>query len=141
MIPTVEEIREIETKLSLSLPTSLKEVYLNLKVNDFEQSYFTFDGSDYEVAELLPLKAERYEYTAMSSYRNLVLSKGLRPNAFFPFAVDSGGDYYFVDCSRPDGTVSFFQGEYWPDEQECVTNFGLGFKEFWHALKKYDNAE
>ena len=58
------------------------------------------------------------------------------PPRWLPFAVDEGGDYFFVDCSKRHGDVIYFRGDYWFDEKDrCVVDLKVTFAEFWTKLQ------
>jgi hypothetical protein len=96
------ELEQIEKDLQLEFPEPVKRRYLDSNGGSPSPYVFTNYDVDTVVSELLPLTSET-SGTAVQSYQHLVLNLKLVPRTFFPFAVDGGGDYFFVDCTSPIG--------------------------------------
>jgi hypothetical protein len=129
---TAGDIANAETSLGLSFPESVRKLYLSTNGGYPEPYVFENASVDTVVAEFLPLKSAR-KGTALKSYEHLVVNKRLVARDFFPFAVDGGGDYFFVDCSTSEGVVYFYRGD--SAERERLLDLKLGFDEFWASLK------
>jgi cell wall assembly regulator SMI1 len=133
---SANDLAMLETELDFSFPESVRRLYLATNGGYPDPYVITTDALDTVVSEFLPLKSDRGTGTAMSAYRRLVLEKRLCPVQFFPFAVDGGGDYFFVDCSDPLGRIYFFRGDYALDlPEEALLDLGINFDEFWSSLK------
>jgi hypothetical protein len=104
-----------------------------LKSNGGTPDPYVYEDDDVDtvVSEFLPLVSCRAKRTAFNVYENLVLAKALVPLQFFPFAVDGGGDYFFVDCSSANENVSFFVGD-----DRSLLRLSVGLPEFWARLKQ-----
>lgn len=86
------------------------------------------------ICDTLPLLTGSGRDTAPEAYDDLVLVKRLVPARFFPFAVDSGGDFFFVDCEDKDAAVYLFQSDHFPRETGFAS-LELGLEDFWDALE------
>lgn len=126
------DIADAEAILGMSLPIAVREHYL--AVNGGSPVPYVYEDTNLEtvVSEFLPLKSEHIR-TALKTYEHLVLRKKLVPRPFFPFAVDGGGDYFFVDCSTSDGVVHFFRSD--SARGAHLLNLRVGYKKFWPLLK------
>ncbi|MBZ9794587.1 SMI1/KNR4 family protein [Mesorhizobium sp. ES1-4] len=121
-------IDQCEEACRLVFPAPVREFYL--KANGGEPEFYVFqnDELDTAVSEFLPL-VSRSRGTAVQSYRRLVTEKALVPVNLFPFAVDGGGDYFFVDTSTAEGAVYFYRSDTVRDEKLVPLN--LNFAAFW----------
>jgi hypothetical protein len=128
---TLDEIKLIESKLSLSLPQKLKEQYLCS--NGGSPDPYVYE--DTVVASFLPLLSSRGKRTAIDTYEHLVQSQRIVPHHYFPFAVDGGGDYFFVDCASKDGIVFLYRSDNSFDDDAPLVSLGVGVGEFWFRLK------
>jgi hypothetical protein len=121
-----------EIILGFNLQVVVRDFYLSINGGSPEPYVFEDQNIDTIVAEFLPLKSER-KGTVLVSYKRLVCEKKLVPRHFLPFAVDGGGDYFFVDCSTLDGQVYFYRSD--SISSERLVNLNLAFKQFWSSLK------
>lgn len=126
-----KELARLEGELELKFPEAVRRCYLEANGGEPEPYVFSNDLIDTVVSELLPLKSKGR--TALDTYRRLVLELKLVSPNFFPFAVDGGGDYFFVDCSSPKGNVFFYEGD--SDRKDRLVDLRLGFADFWKALQ------
>ena len=126
------DVSAIESALGIVFPAELRTLYLHANGGIPEPYVFENDDLDTVVSEFLPLDADRTR-TAAKAYRRLVLEKRLVPLEFFPFAIDGGGNYFFVDTDSPDGTVHFHAHDTASDEP--LRNLHVRFAEFWSLLK------
>jgi hypothetical protein len=92
-----EQIDDLEHRLGLQFPADLRRLFREANGGRPEPYVYRDDNHDTDVSECLALRPGRG--SALWTYELLVLSKQLVPRHFFPFAVDSGGDCFFVDCS------------------------------------------
>jgi cell wall assembly regulator SMI1 len=133
---TEDDVSAAEMHAGVLFPRELRRQYLQSNGGSPEPYVYEDDNLDTVVAEYLPLKSSRGTGTAVDAYRNLVLSKKIVPPNFFPFAVDGGGDYFFLDCSSPDGLVYFYRGDTSDDETQRLLALNVGIGEFWSRLKE-----
>ena len=132
---TIHDIAQVEVELGLTFPLPLRRHYLQWNGGSPDPYVYEDEHIDTVVADVLPLKSP-INGTAVKSYRALVLEKQLVPRTFFPFAVDGGGDYFFADCSDPNGQVYFFNGEAWFDDRDrCLVKLPVDFDGFFASLK------
>ncbi len=128
---TDAEMAKIEQALGLKFPQPVRLTYLSSNGGCPEHYIFENDDIDTVVAKFLPLKSTS-KGTAIDSYRQLVLKQALVSPQFFPFAIDAGGDYFFVDCSTQKGAVHFYRGDSAKGRQ--LVNLNLDFDGFWNSL-------
>jgi SMI1-KNR4 cell-wall len=126
------EVAEIEAILGIEFPPAVRSLYVSTNGGEPEPYVLENSNVDTVVAEFLPLKSDR-KGTAVSSYGRLVIGQGLVPRHLFPFAIDGGGDYFFVDCSTSEGSVSFYRGD--SSDGERLLDLDLAFEQFWSSLK------
>jgi hypothetical protein len=124
------EIADIEVALRLRLPVPLIWQYLQSNGGEPDPYVYEDNNLDTVVAAFLPIVSANASRTARDVYTGLVLEKKIVPQQYFPFAVDGGGDYFFVDCSTEDGEVSFFSAD-----DHSLLPLLLGVQHFWQALK------
>ncbi|CAN5401690.1 hypothetical protein BH09VER1_BH09VER1_09190 [soil metagenome] len=127
-----DEILRCEADCGIRLPCPLRLIYLDSNGGEPDPYVFQNDELDTVVSEFLPLKSE-LRGTAVQSYIRLVREKAIVFANFFPFAVDGGGDYFFVDTKTPDGKVYIFRSE--ATKSPALLPLGIGIDEFWMALK------
>lgn len=137
-IPSLDEIISIESRLGITFPESLRDLFLTFNGGIPDPYVFRIDDLHTVVSETLPLISEQGRDTALESYESLVLRKHIVPTNFFPFAVDGGGDYFFVDCQESEATVYFYRsdGFFAPDDpliKVCPT-----LTDFWDSLTSED---
>lgn len=132
-----DDIDEVERDLALKLPIGLRALYL--RWNGGSPNPYVYEDShiDTVVAEVLPLKSFRGTGTSVDSYRHLVLDKKIVPGNFFPFAVDGGGDFFFVDCASSHGSVYFYRSDT-ASEADRLVNLEVQIDDFWLQLKDED---
>jgi cell wall assembly regulator SMI1 len=129
---SVSALEQIENDLSLSFPEPVKQRYLESNGGYPSPYVFSSENADTVVSIFLPLASDS-KGTAVESYRRLVQSLKLVAPSFFPFAVDGGGDYFFVDCSTPDGRVFFYRGDSRLGDR--LVDLKLSFQGFWESLR------
>jgi hypothetical protein len=129
---TLRDISDAEKEVGLSFPTSLRNHYLTVNGGSPNPYVYEDENVDTTISECLPLRSTRSRDTAIVVYQDLVISKGIVPTHFFPFAIDSGGDYLFVDCSSVDGDVYLYQHD---TIYEPLVPLRVGLDEFWARLK------
>jgi cell wall assembly regulator SMI1 len=131
--PLVEAtVAACEAELGITLPPTLRAMYL--AANGGEPDPYVFENEDLDtvVSEFLPLVSGGRS-CAMRCYQRLVLELSLVPPAFFPFAIDGGGDYFFTDTLSSNGDVYFYRGD--SDLPDRLLRLNVGIAEFWAALK------
>ena|ERR1022692_1149516 len=129
----LQEIANVEASLGFLLPVAVRNLYLTTNGGDPAPYVFQNENIDTVITKFLPLSSKS-KGTALTSYKRLVVEKQMAPQQFFPFAVDGGGDYFFVDCSRPDGAVYFLQGD--SASGPRMLNLQTRFEDFWLSLKE-----
>jgi len=132
---TPRDIENAQRELSLRFPAPLTNHFL--KVNGGKPDPHVYEDAriDTTISESLALKSTKGRHTAIETYRHLVLNLELLPANFFPFAADSGGDYFFADCSTEDGDVYLYRHD---TNGEPLIPLGFGVDEFWARLKPED---
>jgi len=134
---TLDEILTITKELKLTLPSELVSLYLDSNGGVPEPYVFEDENIDTVVVEFFPLKSNRIKRTAVSTYGLLVQDKKIVGRNFFPFAIDGGGDYFFVDCTTEKGLVHFYKSDRSANFAPLIP-LGVGVKQFWDSLKPED---
>jgi cell wall assembly regulator SMI1 len=124
---TSQDIADAEATVGIKFPLAMRSLYLLTNGGTPNPYVYEDKNIDTVVARFLPLS------TAVKTYERLVTDEQLAPQHFFPFAVDGGGDYFFIDSSTPEGAVSFYRGD--TANRERMLGLGLGFDQFWSSLK------
>ena len=130
---TVEELADIEALILLKLPRPLKNMYVIANGGSPNPYVYEDDQLDTVVASVLPI-ASSSKQTAVNVYEDLVKSKKIVSSHFFPFAIDGGGDYFFIDCMSQDGLVHFYRSDS-SDVGSPLISLGIGVEEFFRKLK------
>jgi hypothetical protein len=121
------DISEAENALGVHFPASVRDYFLKTNGGRPELYVFENDYVDTVVSECFPLAR------LVEKHEKLVRDLGLVPHTFVPFAVDGGGDYFFLDTASDDGDVYFYRSEEEPDER--VLPLGLGLEGFLATLR------
>jgi hypothetical protein len=131
-----EEIANFESDLGILFPASLRDLFANH--NGGAPIPYVFQGHFLHavVNETLPLISGEGRDTAVDTYELLVLQRQIVGKRFFPFAIDPGGDYFFVDCEASDSRVYFYRSD--TIDPNKLIDLGLSLKEFWDCLKPED---
>ncbi len=126
-----DEVSAVEAELNLTFPKALRSLFLEHNGGEPEPYVFQEEGLYTVVNETLPLVSEE-RGTAVRSYQLLVLEREIVGKNFFPFAVDAGGDYFFVDCEMPNASVYFYRSD---RPENPLLNLNLSLEEFWECLQ------
>jgi hypothetical protein len=86
----------------------------------------------------LPLYSDTKLNTAIAVYEDLVLGKALVARNLFPFAVDGGGEHFFVDCNNPDAAVYYFRSENLYLNLKPLEKVANSLEQFWSMLQLAD---
>ena len=105
------DIDRIEREIGLRFPRELVAFYKSFNGGEPEPYVFRHEGVESVISETLPLISRNSRRTAVQTYINLVVGKRIVEPGYFPFAVDAGGDYFFVDCSWIRGSVHYYQSD------------------------------
>lgn len=134
--PTNEaELTRLESLLGISLPLGLRQQYLRANGGSPAPYVYADDNLDTVVSSFLPISSTRGHRTAVDTYELLVRNKRVVPLKYFPFAVDGGGDYFFVDCASEHGAVLFYRSDV-TDGEDPLLALGVNIDEFWSSLKE-----
>lgn len=120
-----EEIDDLEKRVGLRFPEALRRLFR--EANGGRPEPYIYGDTD--VSECLALRPGRG--SAEWTYDLLVASKQLVPRHFFPFAVDSAGDIFFVDCSSEEGQVYLWVHD---TAYERVRPLDVSIEGFWSCL-------
>jgi len=131
---TSGDIDGVEAELGLVFPDELKSWYFRSNGGSPEPYVYEDDKLDTVVSSFLPIASLRGARTAVDTYKQLVLTRRVLSRQFFPFAVDGGGDYFFVDCSDEDGPVYFYRSDP-PLDEDPLLSLAVGIGDFWNRLK------
>jgi cell wall assembly regulator SMI1 len=125
-------IDRCEAECGIRFPRALRALYLASNGGEPDPYVLERDAIDTVVSELLPLVSNS-RGTAVQSYLRLVLERAIVPPQYFPFAVDGGGDYFFVDTDTIDGKVFFYRSD--SIDMPLLHPLELNIDEFWKALR------
>lgn len=100
------DLANAENALGFSLPKELRKLYIENNGGRPERYVYIDEKTETSVSEILQI-ADLDGSSAVDSYRHIVIEKSLAPTWLFPFAVDSGGDYFMVDIRCERGSVFF----------------------------------
>jgi hypothetical protein len=105
-----------------------------LRANGGQPDPYVIENSrvDTVVSEFLSLTTGE-GLSSPEAYASLIQKKGLAPPNFFPFAVEGGGDFFFVDLNTSTADVYIYTADAEPGEE--LQSLGLGLDEFWSSLK------
>ena len=126
------DISEVEDRFELTLPEDLRSVYTQSNGGTLADYVYDDEGVSTVISQILPLTADS-GMSAARSYQLLVEDRAIVPRHFFPFAVDGGGDYFFVDCRTAEGRVHFFRADEDPPDQ--LLDLGVGISDFAARLR------
>lgn len=128
-----DELARIEQQWGIALPAALRRMYLRSNGGSPCPYVFENDELDTVVSEFLPLSGRTG--TAIQAWTRLVKERALLGDNYFPFAVDGGGDYFFVDCHSAEGNVFFYRSDTQLDDERLL-DLRMGLDEFWACLKE-----
>ena len=123
----------MERLLGFSFPEPLRSSYLAANGGEPDPYVFQNDDVDTVVSQFLPLVSSS-RGTSVDAYRRLVKQKKIVSPHFFPFAVDGGGDYFFVDMRTPVGDVYFYRSDC--ESDQMLLNLHMSLDEFWSSLSE-----
>lgn len=130
---SLAQIQQAEQLLCFALPAPLKKAYLAHNGGEPDPYVFENDDLDTVVSEFLPL-VSLDRRTSVDAYRSLVQQKKIVAERYFPFAVDGGGDYFFVDVETLHGAVYFYCSD-GLDAVRSLLALNMGLDDFWGFLK------
>lgn len=128
------DIAAAEESIGLVFPHPLRRFYLEHNGGEPNPYVVRAPMIHTVVSETLPLASSSGRRTALETYRALVLEKGLVQRSLLPFAVDAGGDYFFVDCADPRAPVFLYRADYFPGASERMEKIADSLDDFWLLL-------
>jgi len=131
------EIERAEKDVGFSFPPPLRSLFLNSNGGVPDPYVLNHHKIVTTVSETLPLYSDQGFGTALDSYSRLISEQKIAPPFYLPFAVDSGGDYFFVDCTESSAPVSFYRSDCASGEPPLI-DLGLGLEAFWDSLVSPD---
>jgi len=106
---SASQIHAFEARVGCRFPPRLMRLFLETNGGRPSHNFYGDGGNAREVFHCLPLREGRN--SVQHIYEILVHRKRLFPAHFVPFAVDPGGDTFFIDCDSPNGLVYLFDHE------------------------------
>ena len=61
----IDDILEIENKFNIKFPNILKEYYIKYNGSQIKECYFSINGNDYNVNEIISLKYGKYSFVSL----------------------------------------------------------------------------
>lgn len=135
MLPSKSDVLKIEFELGIRFPSPLRRLFLENNGGEPEPYVYQDANLNTIVNETLPLVSSCCRTTAVDTYKVLISNKKLLSSNFFPFAVDPGGDYFFIDCNTEDAQVFFYKHDSYFDRQNPLVDIKMGLESFWASLK------
>ena len=124
-----EQIDDVERRIGFSFPGALRRVFREANGGRPYPYIYRDDNNDTDVSECLAIREGKG--SALWTYELLVRTKHLVPEQYFPFAVDSGGDCFLVDCSPKAGGVWLYVHD---TAFEHLRFLSANLDEFWSRL-------
>lgn len=125
MAASLEDVAALEADLGIRLPESIRWIFLNANGGRPNPSVFP---NLTDVSECLALREGRG--SVRRAYVELIQEKKVAPPGYFPFAHDSGGNVFMIDCSDPAYRVYLLthEGEF------RLVDVRVGLDSFWAKL-------
>ena len=129
---TADELNALENRVGVPLPLALKRLFRDANGGRPTPSIFRDERGSIDVSECLAVRAGRG--SVLWTYELLIESKAAAPRHYVPFAVDSGGNCFLVDCVSEDAQVHLLLHD--PAFRLC--RLGVGLEEFLQRLTDLD---
>ena len=129
--PSDADIRALELRIGFGLPAVVKEWFM--LYNDGVPDPFLLRVSNYvdtEVSFLLSLGAQSDGPLVGDVYFKFMEFQRV-PFGFLPFAVDAGGDYFFVNCIDANSPTFFYDSHV----NAQLIDLERSFEGFWDSLE------
>jgi hypothetical protein len=123
---TTEDVDALERNLGFAVPDAIRKLTTSANGGRPNPNIYRDSLACTDVSECLALRDGKG--SIWWTYELLVLTKKAVPVHYLPFAVDSGGNTFFVDCRS--GTVHLLLHD--PTFRSCSLSVGLD--EFWSRL-------
>lgn len=123
------DVDALETRLGFAVPAGVRRLLTSSNGGRPAPNVFRGATGSLDVSECLALREGRgsIEWT----YDLIVVQTHAAPRQYLPFAVDSGGNLFLVDCSMPEGAVYVLLH----DPQFSLRPLGVGIEAFWSHLE------
>lgn len=95
---TLSQISEIESKYNIIFPKVLRKYYLTYGNSEIKKCLFEINGFLSDIAEFVSIDND--DKMSLSHILDQGRSDGWIPDDFYPFAYDSGGNYYFWNAKN-----------------------------------------
>jgi hypothetical protein len=128
---TNDEVDQLEKMLGFAVPLGLRKIFTTANGGRPEPDIFKTKEVFTNVSQCLALNQKRGGI--WWTYELLVLKKKAMPLHFVPFANDSGGNTFVVDCSSDKEQVHILLY----DPVFELVSLEVGFDEFWLCLENW----
>jgi hypothetical protein len=147
--PAIEnvDIEQLERELGVSLPASMKALYLKYNGGMPTRDWFPM-ADEWEpiwIHEFLPIATTMIDRPTIRSMYFQVVGKAGYPQSFIPFAVDPGTNLFCLDSA--DGSIHYWLTDVSSDDLSVAENRGKAdrfltesFERFLEALVSEDDA-
>jgi hypothetical protein len=125
--PEPSDLTDIERALGVPSPPALRRLFVDHNGGRPDENHFRCSTLQTDVSECVEVRSGRGG--ALWVYE-LLRSRGL-PRHLFPFANDSGGNYFLLSCEIDNGEVMFHPHE----DPFRLIPVGVSFNEFWARLE------
>jgi len=133
---TISDIKSVETSIGCKLPEDLVRHYMIYNGGQPNKNIFLDDDeSEYEVNTFLRMKykAGPLDVIFEDTVEVIKNNKQLLPESFFPFARDSGGNFYCINDI--DNNIYYCEMDCFENNSCRLTNIAINIEEFIHALQ------
>ena len=130
-LPNESDMRKLVALVGFEIPDVVKVYFMQfgggvpnpflLRIQDFV---------DTEVSYLLSILADSGGPSIGDVYLNFRESERV-PQGFLPFAVDGGGDFFFVNCLKSSTPTFFYDSKV----NRRLIDLDRGFEDFWDLLE------
>ena len=125
---TPAEVDALERRLGFSVPSGIRKIFLTANGGRPQPHIYRDSKGGTPVSQCFPLREGKGGVWRI--YEILALSKKAIPQYYLPFAVDSFGNSFVVDCRSDDGHVHILFHD--PEFRLCP--LGVTLEEFWERL-------
>lgn len=130
-----EDLCELEERFGFVFPDDMRRFYLLANGGRPVPNLFPKNGEYFSVHEFLPIKHGMHGELFEDTYADLIEDGDFFSRPSFPFATDSGVDYFY--CNLEPGKVGeiwFYQSDYFDDPSRAVVHLAGSLDEFMRAL-------
>ena len=134
---SLKEIEQVEKSIGINFPEPLRQFFQKNNGAEPDPYVLKTDSLDTIVSETIPLLSGKGRGTAENSYNRLIRQRSLVDEKYFPFAVDGGGDYFFVNCEDQRASVYFYRSDSF--SPSSLVKVSESLEDFWQMLTQEED--